>query len=326
MVSLIWIGFIVLILGLLALDLGVFHRRMRAVSMGEALAWVGVWISVALLFNVLVYFLYEYHWLGIGLDVGHQLPGSEAATLFFSGYLTEVSLSADNVFVIALIIRYFAVPAVYQHRLLFWGILGAMVMRGVMIGLGAKLIEEFDWIIYIFGALLIFTAVKMLLADAEHIEPERNPWVRLARHIYPVTATFEGPKFFVQQSERWAATPLFLALLVIESTDLLFAIDSIPAIFGLTHDPFLVFTSNVFAILGLRSMYFALAGLMDKFKYLKVSLVFLLAFVGTKMLAHKFFDIPPKASLLVIVGILSVGVLASILAARRETARATAGE
>jgi tellurite resistance protein TerC len=230
----------------------------------------------------------------------------------------EKSLSVDNIFVIALIMRYFAVPGKYQHRVLFWGIVGAMVMRGIMIGLGTWLIEEFDWILYIFGALLIVTAVKMLIADNENIEPDKNPWVRLARRLYPVTPHFDGHNFFSTLDGRRAITPLFLVLIVVESTDLLFAIDSIPAIFGLTTDPFLVFTSNIFAILGLRSMYFALAGLMDKFKYLKVSLVFLLAFIGVKMLIHDAYPIETSVSLAVILGILSVGVIASLLALQRE--------
>lgn len=321
----IWAGFIVLILALLALDLGVFHRQEHAVGVREALIWTAVWIASALAFNVLVYFMYENHWLGIGKHLSETVSGTQAAKEFFAGYVLEKSLSMDNIFVIALIMRYFAVPAIYQHRVLFWGILGAMVMRGVMIGIGAAMITRFAWTLYFFGGLLIITAIKMLITDSDSIEPDRNPWVRLARRFYPVTPRFEGRRFFTHYNGQRAITPLFLALIVIESTDLLFAIDSIPAIFGLTQDPFIVFTSNIFAILGLRSMYFALAGLMEKFRYLKVSLVFLLIFVGVKMLVHDHYHIDADASLAIILGTLAVGVIASIMANRRDALRSNQG-
>jgi len=319
-VLIIWIGFLVLILLLLALDLGVFHRRARAVSIREALVWTCVWVILSLLFNVLVYYLYDRHWLGVGLQVGHELSGTEGALQFFTGYLLEKCLSVDNIFVIAMIFAYFSVPLAYQHRVLFWGILGALVMRGIMIAAGTALIRRIEWIVYVFGGLLILTAVKMLITRHDNIAPDKNPLVRLARRFYPVTPGFEGPKFFVRMDGRLAITPLLLVLIVIETTDLLFAVDSIPAILAITHDPFLVFTSNVFAILGLRSLYFALAGMMHKFQYLKMSLVFLLAFVGVKMLISHHYPIPIHVSLAIIGGILLVGILGSLVGARRDTA------
>ncbi len=316
----VWAGFLAFVLGLLALDLGVFHRDSRAIRTSEALAWAGFYVTLALAFNGLVFFLYERNWLGVGVSVGQPLDGHTAALQFLTGYLLEQSLSLDNVFVIALIFSYFRVPLAYQHRVLFWGILGALVMRGAMIGLGAALIARFDWIIYIFGGILILTAVRMLLAGNEEPDPEKSPVIRLARRIYPVTPEMHGERFFVQLNGRRAATPLFLVLLMVESSDVLFAVDSIPAIFAVTQDPFLVFTSNVFAILGLRNLYFAIAPLLNRFKYLKQSLVFILAFVGVKMILAHTQPIPTVTSLSVIMGILAVGILASALAAGRESA------
>jgi tellurite resistance protein TerC len=252
------------------------------------------------------------------VNVGHPLDGGTAALQFFTGFLLEYSLSLDNVFVIALIFSFFRVPLAYQHRVLFWGVLGALVMRGVMIGLGAALVARFDWVVYVFGGILIFTAVRMLMAGHENLEPEKSPVVRLARRLYPTTTEFHGERFFVEVSGRRVATPLFVVLIMVESSDVLFAVDSIPAIFAVTQDPFLVFTSNVFAILGLRNLYFAIAPLMDRFRYLKLSLVFVLAFVGVKMILSHYEPIPTSVSLSVIVGILSVGVLASAFAAGRE--------
>jgi tellurite resistance protein TerC len=316
----VWAGFLAFVLGLLALDLGVFHRESRAIRTGEALAWAGFYVTLALAFNVLVFFLYERSWLGVGVTVGQPLDGRTAALQFLTGYLLEQSLSLDNVFIIALIFSYFRVPLAYQHRVLFWGILGALVMRGAMIGLGAALITRFDWIIYVFGGILILTAVRMLLAGNEEPDPEKSPVIRLARRIYPVTPELHGERFFVQLNGRRAATPLFLVLLMVESSDVLFAVDSIPAIFAVTQDPFLVFTSNIFAILGLRNLYFAIAPLLNRFKYLKQSLVFILAFVGVKMILAHTQPIPTITSLSLIIGILGVGILASALAAGRETA------
>jgi len=307
-----WFGFIVFVLTMLALDLGVFHRHAHVVSVREALSWCGVCAALSLVFTVVLYFMYENHWLGMGLKEGHTEDGWKAAIDYLTGYIIEMSLSLDNIFVIAVIFGYFCVPELYQHRVLFWGILGALIMRGVMIAAGAALITRFEWIIYVFGGLLILTAVKMLITNNEDIHPDRNPLVRLARRFYPVTPNYEGEHFFSRIDGRRAVTPLFLVLLVVESTDVLFAVDSIPAIFAITRDPFIVFTSNVFAILCLRSMYFALAGMISKFRYLKVSLVFVLAYVGVKMLLSHHVHIPTLVSLSVIVGMLAVGILASI--------------
>lgn len=320
MTILIWIAFVLLVLGMLALDLGVFHRRLHVIGARESLAWTAVWVAAALAFNVAVYFMYERHWLGIGREIGHELSGRQAALQFFTGYVIEKSLSLDNIFVIALIFAYFAVPAIYQHRVLFWGVLGALVMRGVMIAAGIALIRRFDWMVYVFGTLLLITAVKMLIARHDNLQPEKNPLVRLARRLYPISQTYEKQRFFTRMDGRRAITPLFLVLLVVESSDLLFAVDSIPAIFAITHDPFIVFTSNVFAILGLRSLYFALAAVMQRFRYVKISLVFVLVFVGIKMLLAHHHPIPTLVSLVVIVGMLLVGVAASAVGAHRDTA------
>jgi TerC family integral membrane protein len=316
----VWAGFLGLVFTLLALDLGVFHRESRAIKSGEALAWAAFYVSLALGFNGLVYLLYDRHWLGVGVTVGHPLDGHTAALQFLTGYLLEQSLSLDNVFVIALIFSYFRIPLAYQHRVLFWGILGALLMRGAMIGLGSALIARFDWVIYVFGGILIVTAARMLMAGDEEPEPEKNWLIRAARRFFPVTPELHAEKFFVEHRGARFATPLFLVLLMVESTDVLFAVDSIPAIFAVTQDPFLVFTSNVFAILGLRNLYFAIAPLLNRFKYLKQSLVFILAFVGVKMLLSHAYPIPTPTSLSMIIGILGVGVLASAFAAGSEAA------
>jgi tellurite resistance protein TerC len=315
-----WVGFLLLIFVLLAFDLGVFHRRPHAQSSREALAWSAFYVALSLSFNVLVYFLYERNWLGVGSEIGLDLDGSTAALQFFTGYLIELSLSLDNVFVIGLVISYFNVPLAYQHRVLFWGVLGALVLRGAMIAAGAALIARFHWTIYAFGAFLVFTAVKLLVARQDTIDPERSLLVRTARRVFPMTDALHGDRFFVRLDGRLMMTPLFLVVLVVESSDVIFAVDSIPAIFAVTRDPFLVFTSNVFAILGLRSLYFALAPLIEHFLYLKTSLVFILAFVGVKMLLSHHYPIPAVASLAVIAGILAVGVGASLLASRRDAA------
>jgi tellurite resistance protein TerC len=332
----VWIGFIVFILAMLALDLGVLNRGAHVISAKQALGWTAFWVSLALLFNVAVYFIYEDNWMGFGAEgralaerqaagetltkeeqnLRRVLPGNggEAAIQFFLGYLVEESLSLDNIFVMAVIFAKFRVPAKHQHRVLFWGIIGAQVMRGIMIGLGSALIAQAQWVTYIFGAFLIYTAFKMYFSHDEEADPENSFLVRWARKIYPVTPDYVEGKFFVQWEGKRAMTPLFLVLLVIEGTDLLFAVDSVPAVFGITQDPFLVFTSNIFAILGLRSMYFALAAVLEKFRYLKYSLVFLLAFIGIKMLlVAVHFHFTPVQSLGIIGGILGAGVLASIL-------------
>jgi len=296
-----WIAFITLVLVMLAIDLGVFNREAHVVSMRESLA-----------FNVLIYFAYEEHWLGIGKHVGHDLGGRQAAIQFFTGYVIEKSLSIDNIFVIALIFTFFKVPEKYQHRTLFWGIIGALVLRGAMIAAGSALIERFDWIVYVFGGLLIYTATRMMVGQHDKMDPDNSWLVRVARRFYRVTNSFDGAKFFTEVDGQRAATLLFVVLLAVEGADVLFAVDSIPAIFAVTRDPFLVFTSNIFAILGLRALYFTLAAALHKFRYVQISLVFLLAFIGVKMMLAHHFPIPAWVSLCVIGGILSVGVLASI--------------
>jgi len=314
MTTWLWIGFILFVIAMLALDLGVLNRKAHVIGIREALGWTAFWVTLALLFNVAVYFIYEHHWCGIGLESHHEKGGKQAALVFITGYIIEESLSLDNIFVIAVIFAYFGVPAIHQHRVLFWGIVGAQVMRGAMILAGTALIHRFDWIIYVFGGFLILTSIKMLRVQSESIHPDRNPLVRLARKIYPVSRDFVGPKFFTRVDGKRAITPLFLVLLVVESTDLMFAVDSIPAIFAVTRDPFLVFTSNIFAILGLRSLYFALAGMMGKFRYLKYSLAIVLAFVGVKMLlSHSPFAIPTILSLGVIAGLIGAGVIGSLV-------------
>jgi tellurite resistance protein TerC len=307
-----WIGFNLFVLVMLALDLGVFHRHAHVVSVKEAALWSVVWISLALLFNVGLYFFWE------RLAPGSTYSNREAALAFFTGYLIEKSLSVDNIFVFVLIFSYFAVPAAYQHRVLFWGILGALVMRAILIAVGAALLKEFHWIIYVFGAFLIFTGVKMARHRNEELHPERNPVVRLFRRLMPVSDHYEGEKFFIRQAGRLVATPLFLVLLMVESTDLIFAVDSIPAIFAVTSDPFLVYTSNVFAILGLRSLYFVLAGMMHKFHYLKLGLSAVLSFVGLKMVLVDIYKIPTGVSLGVIALILIIAIAASLYRAQRD--------
>jgi len=312
--------FLILVLLLLALDLGVFHRESHEIGIEEALFWTGIWVGMALLFNLGIYFFYEHQILGIGAQPEFQKPGGKAALQFFLGYLLEKSLSLDNVFIIALIFTYFKVPLIHQHRLLFWGILGALVFRGIMIWAGALLIHHFDWLFYPFGLILLWTSVKMLIERHDNLDPEKNLAIRWVKKKFSVTSEFHGDKFFIKQNGAWKATPLFLALVMVETSDVLFAIDSIPAIFAITSDPFIVFTSNIFAILGLRSLYFALAVLLNKFRYMKMSLTFLLAFIGVKMLLIHHYPIPNLVSLAIIMGILSVGVVASVLGAKRDTA------
>ena len=307
-----WIGFNVFVLFMLALDLGVFHRHSHAVSTKEAAIWCVVWIGLAMLFNAGIYLYWDV------IAPGSAYTNSEASLAFFTGYLIEKSLSVDNIFVFVLIFTYFAVPAVYQHRVLFWGILGALLMRGALIAVGATLLKEFHWIIYIFGGFLIFTGIKMALHRNEEVHPENNPLIRLLRRIMPVSENYEGDKFFIRRAGRLMATPLFLVLLMVESTDLIFAVDSIPAIFAVTNDPFIVYTSNVFAILGLRSLYFLLANVMDKFRYLKIGLAFVLTFVGVKMVLVDLYKIPVGISLGVIATILTLSVLASLWKARTD--------
>jgi tellurite resistance protein TerC len=297
----VWIGFNIFVLAMLALDLGVFHRQAHVVKMKEALIWSAVWITLALLFNLGVYF-----W-----------RGAETALEFFTGYLIEKSLSVDNIFVFILIFSYFSVPAQYQHKVLFWGIIGALIMRAILIAVGATLIVKFHWIIYGFGGFLIFTGVKMALQKNTDIHPENNPLVKLFKRFMPVANEYHGEKFFIKEKGRRFATPLFIVLLIVEATDLVFAVDSIPAIFAITKDPFIVYTSNVFAILGLRSLYFALAGIMGYFHYLKIGLATVLVFVGAKMMLVDIYKISIGLSLSAVGGILLLSVLASLIWPRR---------
>jgi tellurite resistance protein TerC len=306
-----WIGFNLFVLLMLALDLGVFHRHAHKVSLKEATIWSVVWIALALVFNLGLYLFWD------RISPTSDYSNSEAALAFLTGYLIEKSLSVDNIFVFVLIFTFFAVPAAYQHRVLFWGIIGALLMRGALIAVGAVLLKEFHWIIYVFGAFLIFTGIRMARHRNEEMHPEKNPVIKLLRRIMPVTENYEEDKFFIRRAGKLIATPLFLVLLLVESTDLVFAVDSIPAIFAVTNDPFIVYTSNVFAILGLRSLYFLLAGVVDKFYYLKLGLSVVLVFVGIKMVMVDIYKIPVGLSLGVIAGILAVAVIASLWRARR---------
>jgi tellurite resistance protein TerC len=301
-----WIGFNVFVLGMLALDLGVFHRKSHAVSTKEALIWSLVWISLSLVFNAVIYLYWD------RMMPNSSYSNSEAGLAFLTGYLIEKALSVDNIFVFILIFSFFSVPAAYQHRVLFWGILGALVMRGMMIFAGVALLKQFHWVIYIFGAFLIFTGIRMAFHRDEEIKPDQNPVVRFFRKLMPVTQTFEDDKFFIRRAGTLMATPLFLVLLIVESTDLVFAVDSIPAIFAVTQEPFIVYTSNIFAILGLRALYFLLANVMDKFQYLKLGLSAVLTFVGVKMVIVDLYKIPVGISLGIIAGILTVSIIASL--------------
>ena len=313
-----WIGFVIFVLLALALDLGVLNRKAHVIGTGEALKWTSVWVTAALLFSLFVYWIYQHDILGIAASGAAQLSGRDAALQFLTGYLVEESLSLDNMVVIAIIFAYFGVPAIHQHRVLFWGIIGALVMRGVMIAAGTALLARFEWILYVFGVILLMTAFRLMRAGDEQIDPERNLLVRLTRRLYPVTSEFHGTRFFVNVNGRRSMTLMFVTLLVVESSDVMFAVDSIPAVIAVTREPFLVFTSNVFAILGLRSLYFALAGMVRKFRYLKSSLVFLLGFIGVKMLAEHFYKLSTVASLCCIAAILGVGIVASLSHARRN--------
>jgi len=312
MLLLLWIGFLALILGLLLFDLLLVNRDAHVIPMRTALGWTCFYALLAVAFGGLVYLLFAHNWAGAGSEFGVGLTPRQAALQYLTAWVLEQSLSLDNVFVIALVFAYFGVPLSQQHRVLFWGIIGVLVMRGVMIGAGALLIARFDWIIYVFGVLLLLTAAKLLFAGDEQVDPSKNLFVRFFRRLYPITDGFRGSKFFVTEGGRRMMTPLFLALVVVESTDLLFAVDSIPAVFAVTREPFLVFTSNIFAILGLRSLYFTLAGLMERFQHVKKALVFILAFVGVKMLLSHHYHIPDAVSLGLIALALTLGVIASL--------------
>jgi tellurite resistance protein TerC len=305
-----WGAFVLCIIFVLALDLGVFHRRAHVIRFKEALAWTAIWVTLSMIFAASLV----------------PTRGRQEAVEFLTGYLIELSLSMDNVFVIALIFTYFRVPSQYQHRVLFWGILGALVMRGAMIVMGAALVERFSWMLYVFGAFLLFTGIKMIFAGEQEVHPEKNPVIRLVRRFFPVSNEITGHKFTTRLNGRLVLTPLALVLLMVETMDLMFALDSIPAIFGVTTKRFIVFTSNMFAILGLRSLYFVLAGLIDYFRFLKIGLSVVLVFIGVKMLLDphdsvpKWFqvEISTSVSLLVVGSIILTSILLSMAAARRE--------
>lgn len=296
-----WIGFHVFVFLMLALDLGVFNKRSHVVPVKEALIWSTVWIFLAFVFNVFVYLEF----------------GKTKALEFLTGYVIEYSLSVDNIFIFILIFSYFAVPRQYQHKILFWGILGALIMRGIFIITGVALINKFHWIVVIFGGFLLFTGIKMLFQKEGEVHPDKNPIIRIFRRILPVTSSLHGNRLFVKENGKLMATPLFLVLLIIESSDLIFAVDSIPAILAISKTTFIVYTSNIFAILGLRSLYFAVSGIMNFFRYLKIGLSFVLMFVGVKMLCSFFhFEIPILISLGTIIFILLASILASVFIKR----------
>jgi len=307
----IWSAFLLLIFLLLALDLGVFNKKSHVVSFKEALGWTTLWVSLALLFSFAVYYLY----LNGMVDNPENLTPKNAVIKYLTGYLVEQSLSMDNIFVIAVIFTYFQVPGQYQHRVLFWGILGALFFRGVMIFVGVILLEKFAWMMYVFGGFLIYSAVKML-GSHDNVSLDNNPAIKILRRVFPVSKDYDQDKFFGRKEGLLMATPLFVALLIVETTDIMFAFDSIPAIFAITRDPFLVFTSNIFAIMGLRSLYFVLAAIIDRFKYLKYSLVAILFFVGLKMIAHDWLHLPEWASLTFIIVSLGLGIGISLFTTR----------
>jgi len=301
-----WGVFLLVVIAMLMVDLGVFHRKAHVLSMREATIWSIVWVVVALVFNAIVWV-----WLG------HQ-----KALEFFTGYLVEKALSADNIFVFAVLFNYFAVPPEYRHRVLFWGVLGAIVFRLTFILAGTALLKKFHWVVYIFGIIVIVSGIKLLMRKDEEIDPERNPVLRLARRFLPITPNYHGQNFFVRLNGKFMATPLALVLLVVESTDIVFAIDSIPAIFAITRDPFIVFTSNVCAILGLRALYFLLEGMIRLFRYLDEGLAVILVFIGIKMLVSEFYKIPTWVALGFVAAVLAITIALSLMAERREQVRA----
>jgi TerC family integral membrane protein len=292
-----WSFFLVLILAMLALDLGVIHRKEHKVELREAFVWSVVWTVIAMIFNLWIYARFG------------AKPGLE----FLTGYIIERSLSFDNLFVFVVIFNYFAVAAEYQHRVLFWGIVGALFSRGLFIGMGTALLARFEWLIFVFGAFLVYTGIKILREKETEVHPEKNPVLKLFQRFVPLTAQYHGKRFFIRREGRTLATPLMLVLVVVEATDVVFAVDSIPAVFGVTRDPFIVFTSNIFAILGLRALYFLLAGLMNKFQYLSYGLGIVLAFVGVKMLVHDWYDIPIELSLGIVLAVLAAAIVISLL-------------
>ncbi|MBC6993049.1 TerC family protein [Neolewinella lacunae] len=304
--SAIWIGFFCFVAILLFLDLFVLNRKDHVPRTSEALKWTAMWTTIGLGFSGFVYLAYGNGW------VDSELTANQAVINYLTGYLVELSLSMDNVFVIALIFAYFRVPAMYQHRVLFWGILGAIFFRLIMILAGVYLLDRFDWMFYVFGLLLLYSALKMT-KDAEDVPPSENPVIKFIKRVVPVTKHYHGNRFWIKKRGVRAATPLFIALMMVETTDVIFAIDSIPAILGITTDSFLVFSSNILAILGLRSLYFVLSRMLDKFAYVKISLALILAFVGIKMILHEVWHAPDWVSLVVIFGLLAGGIAVSLL-------------
>jgi tellurite resistance protein TerC len=305
-----WIGFIGFLIAMLALDLGVFHRKAHVISFREAIAWSAVWVTIAFIFNGVVYFT----------------RGEQAALEFLTGYVVEKSLAVDNIFVFVMVFAYFQVPSLYQHKVLFWGILGALAMRAAFIFAGIELIQQFHFTIYFFGALLVFTGIKMLWAHGKQLDPSKNPAIRVFRRFVPIADDYHGERFFLNRGGKWFATPLFVVLIFVEISDLIFAVDSIPAILAITNDAFIVFTSNALAILGLRSMYFAVGGLMQMFHYLHYGLSAILVFVGTKMLIIDIYKVPTAVSLGVIVGILTLTIGLSWLRRKPASAQEAAAE
>ena len=315
-----WIVFNLFVLAMLALDLGVFHKDAHEVKFKEAIVWSAVWISLAMVFAGVIF----YFWKNIA--PGSEYSNSEASMAYLTGYLIEKALSVDNIFVFIMIFTYFKVPALYQHKVLFWGIIGALIMRAICIAAGVTLLKQFHWMVYVFGAFLIITGIKMLTQHGKTIDPEKNPVIKAFRRVMPTTTEYHGDKFFVKQEDasgklRLFATPLFITLLVVEMSDLIFAVDSIPAILAITKEPFIVYTSNVFAILGLRSLYFALAGIMGMFHYLHYGLSAILVFVGGKMILTEYYGkMPTGISLGVIAGILILSVVISLLFPKKSHA------
>jgi len=297
-----WVLFHIAVLIVLAFDLLVFHREAKPVTLREAATWTAIWVSLSLCFNALVW-----HW-----------KGAEKGVEFLTGYVIEYSLSVDNIFVFVLVFTYFRVPPQYQHRVLFWGVLGALLMRGTMIAFGVVLVNAFHWVLYLFGAFLVFTGMKMLFHKGVEVHPEANPLLGFCRRFFPICARYEGARFVVKTEGKWMLTPLALVLVVVESTDLVFAVDSIPAIFAITTDPFIVYTSNVCAVLGLRSLYFLLANMVNRFVYLQTGLGFVLTFIGAKMLIADFWKMPTWMSLGAVVLILTVSIVASLLVSRKS--------
>ena len=317
-----WIGFFSLVFVMLALDLGVFHRKAHVIDIREAIGWTIFWVTLGLSFTGVIYLIYENQWGGAGAWRHRDLGGGDAAILYLTGYLLEESLSVDNLFVISMLFRSMGVPARFQHRLLFWGIMGALVFRGTMIAGGVWLVSHFTWTFYLFGGFLVISGIRMLFAgDEEEPQPETSWVFRTMRKVLPMAKEDHGSRLFSRENGRFVVTHLAIALLAIELTDIVFAVDSVPAILAVTTEPFIVVTSNVFAILGLRSIYFVLAGMMSKFRFLKTALSLLLVVIGGKMLAHDFLHVPNLISLAVVVGVVATGVVLSIFADAREIRR-----